>query len=145
MSRFLGYLWVTACALFMAWVTRKGTWYEIVGWSLGGALIAGVQTLSLLVKKAQPALAPQPPPSSRKLRSRCYLVVHLDLRTSPPQVLFVTTYSCKAKDLTLTGTPEARADLYMTEADTFQEALDEMRRIQPLYFPWATPYLTRKR
>ncbi len=33
----------------------------------------------------------------------------------------------------------------MVECDTFDEALDEMRRLQPLYFPWVTPLLTRNR
>lgn len=89
--------------------------------------------------------ARSPAPTRRSLRSRCYLVVHLDLKVSPPAVVFVHTYSCGAKDLTHTGAREARADLYMIEADTFQDALDEMQRIQPLYFPWATPYLTRNR
>lgn len=144
MSR-LGFLWVAICACLMAWVNRNSAWYAIVGWSFVGASVGAMQVLTWCGEKCLPARTPQPHPPPRKLRSRCYLVVHLDLRTTPPQVLFVTTYSCKAKDLTLTGAPEARADLYMTEADTFQEALDEMRRIQPLYFPWITPHLTRKR
>lgn len=89
-------------------------------------------------------LTPAPTPR-RPLLSRAYLVVHLDLRVSPPTVSFVHIYSCKASDLTMTGAREARADLYMVEADTFQEALDEMERLQPLYFPWVTPLMTRSR
>lgn len=74
--------------------------------------------------------------------SRAYLVVHLDLRQSPPVASFACIYSCSARDLTCIGC-EARADVYKVEADTFEEALREMKRIQPLYFPWLTPLMTR--
>lgn len=75
--------------------------------------------------------------------SQAYLVVHLDLRQSPPVASFACIYSCSARDLTCIG-GEARADVYKVEADTFEEALREMKRIQPLYFPWITPLMNRR-
>jgi hypothetical protein len=106
--------------------------------------IAVLVTFALFSLGDLSVAAAESKPARPKWRERAYLVVHLDLRVSPPTAIFVHIYSNKARDLTLTGVPEARADLYMVEADTFQEALDEMTRIQPLYFPWATPLMTRK-
>ncbi len=132
---------VTVSALG-AWVNRNDTWYNLLFWSGIYALLAFAFSKLLIVQEPEP----RPPQREWKsaLRSRCYLVVHLDLKVSPPVALFVHMYSCSAKDLTMTGAREARADLYMVEADTFSEALDEMERLQPLYFPWATEWMVRK-
>lgn len=132
--------WPLTAAALMAWVSRHDDWYVCLFWAIVGALVAVCQIVAL---SPTPAAAPAPP--RRPERHRAYLVVHLDLSASPPVAKFVTTYSSSAKDLTLTGLNEARADLYMCEAPTLEEALEHLRYIQPSYFPWATPLMTRKR
>lgn len=73
-----------------------------------------------------------------------YLVVHLDIKQSPPVAVFVHIYSSSAKDMTTFG-GEAKADLYHVRAEKFTEALREMEQIAPLYFPWVVPLMTRNR
>ena len=70
---------------------------------------------------------------------RAFLVAHLDISARPPVVSSVNIYSTSARDLTLTGLPVSHVDIYSVESDSFQEALDEMERVAPLYFPWTTP------
>ncbi len=139
--------------IFTAWLTFR-TLDNVLAmphrhWLLVAFLVVQLVFLATLtyaiVATSDRVAAPPPKPHTHVQRASAYLVVHLDLKVSPPVALFVHTYSCSAKNLTHTGAREARADLYMIEADTFQEALDEMERLQPLYFPWATPLLTRKR
>ena len=143
MSRYAVWVVSTIASLGNIWVHRHDDLWGIILASLLGAGLGLCWGSVCFFEPPQRPIATTTP--TRRLRSRCYLVVHLDLKVSPPTVLFVHTYSCSAKDLTHTGAREARTDLYMIEADTFQEALDEMRVVQPLYFPWATPYLTRNR
>lgn len=108
--------------------------------SAAAAIAISVQ---VALSRYKPAWGPVLLPQQRE-RHRAYLVLHLDLRHSPPVATFACIYSNSARDLTMTGAPEARADLYMVECDTFEEALREMERIQPLYFPWVTPLLVRR-
>lgn len=73
-----------------------------------------------------------------------YLVLHINIKQSPPVVVYAHIYSSSAKDLTGYGS-EAKADLYRVQAATFAEALHEMEQITPLYFPWVVPLMTRDR
>ena len=116
---------------------------DIVFWVLLSMFVALIFAPFLFSRKLEDV--PAATPRRAADLARAYLVVHLDLKRSPPTVLFVTTYSSSAKDLTMTGLHEARADLYMCEAPTLEEALEHLRYIQPQYFPWATEFMTRQR
>jgi hypothetical protein len=147
-ARLLWAGWVTACFWVAVTVAIEASHVPAKIASIALLVVSAMSATAAVFRKPIPVIPATVQPTTRVARpwrDRCYLVVHLDLKVTPPAVAFVHTYSCSAKDLTHTGAREARADLYMVEADTFQAALDEMRRVQPLYFPWVTPYLTRNR
>ncbi len=89
----------------------------------------------------------EPPPPARPrvpYRYRAYLVVHLNIKRSPPVATFAGIYSSSSRDLTSIG-GEAHADLYSVEADSYHQASEELERIAPLYFPWVEPLMRRYR
>ncbi len=136
-------LWCSSAAILGTWVNRHATWWEVVTWGVVYGLIA-LGFMELLRREPSPQVVSAPSPLSRPLRSRAYLVLHIDITQSPPVATFACIYSASAQDLTRFGR-ESKADLYRVEADTFTEAHDELEQIVPLYFPWVVPLMTRNR
>ena len=109
------------------------------------SIICTVVSLWIFVEKNLDRLRGKPPesPARRPTSEHAYLVIHFNIKVSPPVATFVCIYSASARHLTNAGTGEAKADIYKVSAPTFAEAHAEMQRIAPLYFPWVTPLMRR--
>ena len=119
-----------------------GPWWF---WAFAIAMAcASVFLTYVLVRDADPPRQSEGTSGPRVIPYRAYLVIHLDIRQSPPVATFADVYSASASDLTSVG-GEAHADLYSLTGESYHQAHEELMQIIPLYFPWVMPLLTRQR
>lgn len=136
----LAFIWLTFGCVDMLIKGGAPRWFSVL--TVVVSCVAIVITYIQVTGVGASASASAAPPAF--VPYRAYLVIHFDIKQTPPVATFVDIYSASARHLTSIG-GEGKADLYVAEGNSYHEASESLERIAPLYFPWVVPLMTRSR